>query len=450
MADAERLPAQRLLAYGLPGLPLAGLGVPLFIFLPSFYATHLGLGLEEIGLALLLARIWDAASDPLIGHLSDRWRSRIGRRKPWLLLGLVPTCLAVWALFVPEQGMTAAQLFAWSALLYFGWTMIQLPHAAWGAELSGDYHERSRIAAFRETFVVAGTLTAAAIPTLVGEPGGGGPAAMRAFALFLILAFPLAILLASTAVPETGSPATSGRLSLAEGAGLLMANRPFLRLLLAYLLNGLANGMAATLFVLFVGQGLALPEQSDLLLLVYFLAGILGVPVWLAASRRLGKHRAWVAAMLANAAAFSGVLLLDPGDFLPFLVICIATGLCLGADLVLPPSMQADVVDVDTAATGRSRAGLYFALWGMATKLALALAVGIAFPILDAVGFRPTGENAPEALFALALLYGGAPVLLKLAAVSLVFRFPLDAAAQADLRRQIREKSAPSTAGDDP
>ncbi|WP_193181403.1 MFS transporter [Nisaea sediminum] len=452
-AETAALPFSRLklLAYGFPGLPLAALGVPLFIFLPSFYAQDRGLSLAAVGLVLLAARLWDAVTDPVIGLLSDRIATRFGRRKPWLLAGTPLTCLAVYMLFVPPEGAGALHLFAWSAALYLGWTMVQLPYTTWGAELSGDYHERSRITAFRETMVVFGTLLASAMPAAIAAAGGENSLdeVLTALAIFLILALPLSVMLAAGLVAETPRPTPVRKMGdrWRAGAALLVRNKPFLRLILAYLLNGLANGLAATLFVLFVQKGLALPDAVDTLLLTYFLLGIAGVPLWLFVSHRLGKHRTWILAMLLNSAIFATVPLLGPGDYFGFLAICIGTGLCLGADLVLPPSMQADVVDVDTAEGGGARTGLYFALWGMATKLALALAVGIAFPVLELAGFDATGANDAGALLTLSLLYGAAPVVLKLAAIAIMRGFPVTAEKQAELRRKIDLKFAETRPG---
>ena len=216
---------------------------------------------------------------------------------------------------------------------------------------------------------------------------------------------------------------------------------------MAYLINGLANGLPATLFLLFVEHVLAAPEKQGLLLFVYFLCGILGVPFWLLVARRLGKHRTWCTAMILNAAIFAFVPLLGAGDATIFLAICVATGLCLGADLTLPSAIQADVVDVDTARGGGRRTGLYFAFWGMATKLALALAVGIAFGLLDVAGFEAAGTNAEGPLLVLALLYGGLPVLLKAVAIALMWRFPLDRDAHAHLRTEILRKETENKAG---
>ena len=432
-----RLSLARLAAYGLPGLPIGALGVPLFIFLPTFYSQEVGLPLATVGAILLAARLWDVVTDPVIGALSDRTRSRFGRRRPWMLAAVPLLMLSVWMIFRPPEDAGVWHLLGWSLMLYLGWTMIQLPHSAWGAELSDDYDQRSRIAGSREGCVVVGTLLAAGTPVFLGIDGDVRPgAALTALAVALMVVLPLTIGIATASVPDHRTPARTP-LPWRESRRLLLENRPFLRLILAYLINGLANGLPATLFLLFVEHVLAAPERQGVLLFVYFLCGILGVPVWLLVARRLGKHRTWCTAMIVNAAIFAFVPFLGAGDADIFLAICVATGLCLGADLTLPSAIQADVVDVDTAQGGGRRTGLYFAFWGMATKLALALAVGLAFGLLDLAGFDAARENSSGPLLALALLYGGLPVVLKAVAIGLMWGFPLDRSAQAHLRASI-------------
>lgn len=451
MADdagrATRLSVPRLIAYGLPGLPVGALGVPLFIFLPTFYSQGVGLPLATVGAILLVARLWDVVTDPVIGALSDRTRSRFGRRRPWMLAAVPLVMLAVWMVFRPPEDAGAVHLLVWSLVLYLGWTMIQLPHGAWGAELSDDYDERSRIAGSREACVVIGTLLAAGTPVFLGIDGDVSPgAALGALAIALMVVLPVTIAAASAAVPDHRTAAPNP-LPWSESRRLLLRNRPFLRLIVAYLINGLANGLPATLFLLFVEHVLAAPERQGELLFVYFLCGILGVPFWLWVARRLGKHRTWCTAMIINAAIFAFVPLLGAGDATLFLAICVATGLCLGADLTLPSAIQADVVDVDTARGGGRRTGLYFAFWGMATKLALALAVGLAFGLLDVAGFEAAESNGEGPLLVLALLYAGLPVLLKAVAIALMWRFPLDRDAQVHLRTEILRKERENKAG---
>jgi GPH family glycoside/pentoside/hexuronide:cation symporter len=141
------------------------------------------------------------------------------------------------------------------------------------------------------------------------------------------------------------------------------------------------------------------------------------------------------------------VPLLPPGAVAPFFCVCVLTGMALGADLALPPAMQADVIDLDSLRTGKSRAGLFFAVWSMATKLALACAVGFSFPVLDLLGFRPGAANDPTAILALAVIYAGVPTVLKLIAISIAWRHPITLRRQRAIRRVLERRAAASVAG---
>ncbi|WP_455373487.1 MFS transporter [Limibacillus halophilus] len=440
MPDSPRLSGARLLAYGFPGLPGAVVLLPLYVYIPAYYADDLGLGLQGVGIMLLIARLWDVVSDPLIGLASDRLKTPLGRRKPWLLLGAPLVAWSAFPLFAPGSEASLGGLLLWTSLLYLGATMISLPHNAWGAELSSDYHERSRIAGMREALVVLGTLFAAGLPALLP---GGTLVTLEVIPYGLAVVLPIAVLAAVLFVPE---PTIRQRRHLdrpfRQGWKALKGNRPFLLLIAAYLVNGVANGLPATLFLLFARHVLEATQwQEGLLLLSYFLCGILSIPLWLACSRRLGKHRTWMLAMGVSCLFFLPVPLLSAGDVWIFLAICIATGFCLGADLTLPASMQADVVDLDRLRSRRGRAGLFFAIWGMATKLALALAVGLAYPALALFGFDPQSEShARTGLLALAGLYAWLPVALKLAAIWLFSAYPIDQRQQERIRALIERR----------
>jgi Na+/melibiose symporter-like transporter len=423
-----------LAAYAGPALPLAALVTPAYIYLPNFYAQEMGLGLAAVGFVLLVARLWDVVTDLIVGWGSDATQSRWGARRPWVVAGAPLVMIATWQLLAPPQSVGLLHLWVWSLALYLGWTMVMLPLAAWGAELSSDYDERSRITAWREGFTVAGSLLALGVAAaLGGQQAGGERAALQGMAWFVLILLPITLVLLLTVTPEPArlrGPA----MGLGEGWRIIAGNRPFFRLLAAYAVNSLANGLPATLFLFFVQFVLEAPQASGWLLLVYGFFGIASVPVWLKLSYRYGKHRVWCAAMIAASAVFVCAPFLGPGDVAWFALICVATGICVGADLTLPASMQADVVDIDTAQSGQQRTGVYFAFWGMATKLSLALAVGLAFPALAALGFSPqSGGN----LFALAAAYALAPVALKLAAVAIMWNHPVDRAAQEELRAAI-------------
>ena len=438
-ADGRTLSRAVLLAYGLPGLPLAAVLLPLFVYLPTFYAETLGLGFAVVGSLLLIARLTDVVTDPLVGALSDRFGWPLGRRRSWMILGVPLLLLAAHRLFLPPPDAGGGYLLLWTVLIYLGATLVQLPYSAWGAEISGDYNQRSRISAAREGFVVVGTLLAAGLPALLGS---GPREAMAVIGWVLICVLPIAVGLAVAVVPE-GPQHRQRPLSWRQGWPVLYRNRPFRRLLGAYFLNSIANGLPATLFLLYVNHVLESESWSGLLLLVYFACGVAAIPLWLKLSARWGKHRAWMAAMLLATAVFALVPLLGAGDHWWFLAICVVTGTALGADLTLPASMQADVVDLDTLKSGRTRTGIFFALWGIATKLALALAVGIAFPLLEIAGFRAEApEQAPTALLALALLYSLVPAAFKLGAIALFAGYPITASRQLRIRRLIAARNA--------
>ncbi len=424
----------QILLYGAPALPLAVMGVPMYLFLPGFYGETLGLA--AVGTALLLARLWDVVTDPLIGSLGDRLQTRWGRRKPLIAAGLPILLVSAWALFRPPEAVGIGYLLGWGLAAYLGWTLISLPYTAWGAELSEDYDTRASLTASREGFMLVGTLLAIAWPTLMGA-GEASAATLEGLAWLLVIALPPIVALTLWGVPEPRLASHS--VGWLQGWQLLRRNRPFMRLLIAYIMNGIANGLPASLFVLFVAHVLRAESWTGPLLLVYFIVGIAALPGWLWLSRRLGKHRAWAVSMLWVSLVFIWVPFLGEGDTWAFLLICVLSGVGVAVDMALPAAIQADLVDLDTAAGGGRRTGLYFGIWNMATKLALALAVGIAFPLLQWFGFDATNIEDQDGLLALALFYGAVPVAFKLIATALVWNFPHDRRAQLATRAKVHD-----------
>jgi GPH family glycoside/pentoside/hexuronide:cation symporter len=439
-----------LAAYAAPALPMALLTLPVFVYLPAYYAETFGISLTALGTALLAIRLIDAFSDPVAGVLVDRmppWSAMgksgassvgWGRRKAWIAAALLPCALAAYMVFSPPDGAGLFYFTIWSIALSLGWTFAILPYQALGAELSPDYDQRSRVTAAREAAIVLGTMLAAALPAVLaamGHPDKG--AVLTVIALAAVIGLPLLGALFLWKVPEPAQ-ITARKMRMSESFALMRSNGPFLRLIVAFLFNGFANALPAALFLFFVEYKLAAPESAGVLLLTYFLCGLASIPIWVWVSHRIGKHRAWCFAMMLACLGFAAVPGLGAGAVTPFLIICIATGFMLGADLALPSAIQADVIDVDTAEAGGSRAGLYFAAWGLVSKLSLALGAGIAFPLLAFSGFDP-GRNVVTdgGLTMLALLYGALPIALKLLAVGLMWNFPLGRDEQRALQQRI-------------
>lgn len=433
-----RLSARALAAYAAPQLALSALYFPVFVYLTPFYAAERGLPLAALGAILIGVRLLDAVTDPLMGALSDRWRTRFGRRKPWLAVSTPLVCVSVWMAMAPPPGVGLGYVAFWLAALTLSWTVALTPYQAWGGELSVEYHGRARAAAWRESAFLLGALGAAALYA----SGGGGGEGLRRIALAVALSLPALALLALLGAPEPRdrSRLESGRTEWRA----LLAIGPLRALLAAHFLNSAANALPAALFLFFVGAVLEADQgAAAVLLAIYFLCAVATTPFWLWAARRSSKHRVWAGAMLAACVVFAAASFLGAGDVGAFAAICVLTGFAFGADIALPPSIQADVVDIDTAANGAQRTGLFFALWSVTTKLSSALAAGAGLWILDGLGFDPQAAATPaDVALALALLYAGAPVVLKLAAAALIWRFDLGPEAQAELRRRIEASAA--------
>lgn len=431
--------------YGLPAIALAIPTIPVYVQLPGFYATEVGVGLSAVGAAMLAARLTDVVTDPVIGLVCDGYPTPFGRRKPWMLAGAIVAGIAMFQLFLPPAGAGAFYLLVWATLLYFGWSLVAIPYSAWGAELSPDYHVRARVTAVREGAGLLGIIAAGSLMAIgprIGWTLSQSQVAVVAAAV-AIGAPTLALLLWTLPEPRPSGPVPLQRVPLRELVRGLHRNRLFQRLIAAWLLNGLANGLAAALFPLYLVHLLQADDATQgLLIFAYFASAVAAIPGWLVLSRRIGKHRAWCCAMILASIAFLFIPAISPGQWPLFLIVCIVTGVALGADLSLPPALQADIVDYDSWKFGRPRAGLLFALWSMATKLALALAVGISFPILDLFGFDARSDhNAPLALSALLVTYAIAPILLKLATVALVWGHPLTFSRHLAIRTRLARRA---------
>ena len=437
--NSAEFPRRALLFYALPGAVMAMPLIPAFVLLPAFYAETVGLGLARTGVILLLVRISDVISDPVIGWLSDylrRWR--LGK-KIQIAIGTIISGTALYFLFTPSETAGDLYLFICYGLLLLGWTIVQIPYLAWTVELSGNYHARVKFNAVRELSGLIGILALSAF--LVFTAGYDAPQQLTYAALFVIccgvIVFPLLLSLPTRSLRQ---PPVKFLKSLSG----LFRNRLFFRLLGAWFLSGLSIGIATACFPLFVTHVLVLPDAyNSYLLFVYFLSGILGIPLWIWLSARLGKHRSWGVAMGIACLAFLAVPLIGAGDILFFGVICLITGFALGADLALPPAMQSDVADWDNYLNHRERSSFLFALWSMATKLSLGLGVAVAFIILGQGEMAQQNKDVTIDPFYLAVIYGWLPAVLKIMAVGLMWGYPLTARRQQAINRRLQRRKEP-------
>jgi Na+/melibiose symporter-like transporter len=436
----QKLSWRTLLIYAAPALPLGMLGLPLLVILPNFWAGPMGMKLATVGIVLLLVRLMDAVFDPTVGRLSDTSTFRFGRRKPFIAAAIPMAVIGAIGLFFPPAGAGVVWLFVFNALITWGWTMLSLPYWAWGAELSDDYKERQRITSFRESGTIIGILLSAAAPVILGITSSAGTAHLLVI-LTIALATP-SVLAALIFVPDKLPKLLERPVKLKEALKVAAANAPFRRLITTWLLNGVANGLPATLFIMVCTEFLHDQKAQDPLLLVYFASGVFSVPLWFWLGKRIGKHQTWIVSLLITAFAFSFVPIVPHIGLWFFGLISVFTGSGLGADFTIPPAIQADVVDLDEHRSGERRAGLFFAASTMAQKAGNALSVGIAFPLLQLAGFSTHAHNGPLQITALLIMYCGVPSLLKLICALMLRGFPLGEAEQKQLRAEIAAKTA--------
>lgn len=411
-----------LLAYGGFGLPLAMLALPVYVYAPQFYARQGGarLTLAAIGAALLATRLLAAFSDPVLGWLVQRGQAARPGYRRYVAWALAPLLGGFFALFHPPALGAAATLCWFVAallLVYGGFGLAGIAYQSWGAALSSAPQQRSRITAVREGCGLLGVIVVAGALGSLSQDG-----------LSLLFA---GCLLAGAAPLLLWAPRPAGSRLPAPGLHPLRAMlaplhvKTFRALFAVLLVNGVATAVPATLFLFFADDRLRLGPDAGYFLVLYFVAAAASMPLWVALARRFGEARAWCGAMLLAALVFVWAGALGAGALLAFGLICLLSGLALGADLALPPALLAGVID--RAGHGGRGEAAYFGLWNWGTQLTLALAAGIALPLLQWLGYVPGqgGMAGAGGTTALALAYAVLPCILKLAAAALLWRAPL-------------------------
>jgi glycoside/pentoside/hexuronide:cation symporter, GPH family len=443
------LKPRELLAFALISIPLAMGGLPLGLYLIPYYTSELGISLASIGVIILLTRTTDVFTDPLIGTLSDATPDRLGRRGIWILLGLPLMGFSTLAVFNPPEQVGHIYLFVSVALLYLGWTLISIPLSAWAAELSPDYHERSRITGARSLAGSTGLLIVMSLPLIMAylvsqgftslapeRPGSLQPM-LKIIAWSTLASLCLFGPLLLFVVPQARFSRKS-RINLRQALKLVWKNKPFMRLLAAGVTNHVGWYCISTLYVFFLAHYLkATTQQWSALLIVYFVCGMIGTPLIVKLASKVNKHKLMAVLSLYMIAVFSTVLLMQPGQWKYYIFIQVFCGMVANIGNVLVPSMAADVIDQDTVESGQQRGALFMALWGTADKIALAIAAGLTLPFLQFLGFDPSVDNTPQGLKALQYTYTLVPIFFLTWSAWLIWHFPITREHQEKLRARI-------------
>ena len=440
MASSERS-VLSLLAYATLSAPLSMLMLQLIVYLPPFYAAEMGMDLATVGLVFFAARAWDAVIDPLIGNLSDRTRSRWGRRKPWIVVGTPVLMLMTWLFAQPPSGVGLNYLLATAFLFYISLTAVQVPYMSWGAELSRSYEGRTRVGGFREGGLMAGIVLAVAMPLVI--LGRGEPTLrdiLFVFVVAVIVLLPLSTILATFLTPA-GSFVDTGRKGFVEALALLRRNGPLKRVLSGVFLLWLGGSMFNALVLFVVERKLALTNADFLwFVFVQYSLSVLLLPVAVRVGNRIGRHRALVFGGYGFLLLLPALILVPAGNFQAAMAVFILLGMISNFIWIMPPAIVADTVEYGMLKGVGDDSAIYMALYLFTQKIALAAGVGIALPLAAALGFDPTAASGPDALRALSIVALILPPVIGFFGALVLFNYPIDARRHAIIRRRLSRR----------
>lgn len=439
--EARRIPTATLLGYGLPSAGLGFMGMLMGVYLLKFATDVLLIAPAAMGVLFGLSRFWDAISDPLVGHLTDRTRSRFGRRRPWMLLGAIPMGLTFVMMWSPPASLDGNMLLLWMGVAILGFytalTTVDVPYTALGAELSDGHHERTRIFGWKRVLWGLGSLGSVAGIAALGslpDPRLTGRVVAMVAAGFAVLSVVFAV------VRLHERPEFQGR-GAEHPLGALrdIWQNPYARVLLAVFLIQQLGVTALAVAVPYLSEYvIGTPDQTFVFLLAMFLGALFGVPLWLRIAPRFEKKDALLWSMVANALIISLVLFVGEGDVV--LMVCIAAlgGLSSAGTDVLFPSLQADVIDYDEMRTSQRKEGAYFATWAFASKSAGGLAAMLVGLALSAMHFVPNEVQSADVQLGLRALTALLPALLYAVGIALFLRFGLDSREHARILASLK------------
>lgn len=501
--EQRSLNTYQLASYGAPSMPLSMVSLPLAVYLTPVYADSAGfaLSLAFVGLMLALSRVFDGITDPIIGFLSDRIRTRWGRRKPFVLIGMPIFMLGVYLLWIPPIEFGEVTWFEMTfntgypyllgvlVIMYVGATIKDVPYSAWGAELAQDYNERTLVMSWKEAFTVSGSLIGAMTPAVIVFWGYTKPTDNVYFlTLALLVVMPILVLNLLWAVPEHEVKENNReRLSLKESFRYVWSNEPYRVLVIIFLFSTIGSAMTNSLSFFFVKHVLLAGDLYGFYLAPYFISQIVAIPLWFKLSAKIGKHRATMVAIfwyalwscfipliaIAPQAWFDAFELSKVLSFLPdswlvgmnaqfkgiptgkfafFIGVMCLKGSAIGALSALPYAMAADVIDLDSARTGKRQGGAYFSIWTMTRKLAYAFGLVVGTTAATVVGFNSLADpindpNSAYSLIWLACLYSIVPAIFKFVAVPILWRYPLTEDKLQEIQAEIVAARQPAPTG---
>ena len=440
-----RIGSYRLLAFAAPGFVTALVHGPMAGILPTLIVKHYGVEMAAVSTLLLFSRMFDGVTDPLVGFLSDRTRSPIGKRKPWIIAGSVVIMIAASQLFMPPATAGFGFFMTWMLLITLGWTISEVPYGAWIPEITGDYNERTRIQTYRSSVAIFGGLALSAAPLLpMFETNEMTPAVLRLVGWAILFVLPPAIFAALVLNKQGKDVSIRDDLSVKGLISSLKGNRPFQYFILMVVPFGLSLGIEMSLGFLVFAVYLGIGDKFPQIMISHSIVSLISLPIWMKISSRIGKNRSLAISGLIGISIPLYLPFVDPGPsaFYPYLIISLAQALAFGAYSVCTLPLLADIVDYDILKTGVNRAGQYLSFMALLSKFNGAIGGAIGFFLLGIFGFDANNTiHTPAAVKGLLFTFVGIPFLLGIPSAYLAWRFPITRHRQKIIRKRIEQRA---------
>ena len=441
-----KLPKRTKLFYGIGDLGNAVVNSAIQFFLMKFYTDGALILPSLAGNALFIGKIWDAINDPLFGWFTDRTKSRFGKRRVFMIFGAIPLAISIALLwFVPTTDKIWT--FVWIAVTFMlfdtVWTLTNVPYYALTSELTDDYDERSSLTTYRMAMAVPAYLVGAALtPAIVGLFALQRTGWAFIGILYGILAG-LALLISAAGIRErSGLTLTKPEPSPFKSLLAALKNKPFVWLCIIYFIVNVSFAFIKILMAYYIEYQLLMKAQTSMVMGLMLICVTISLPFWQWVGRKMDKGPAYGLGMLVGGAAVVLTFFLPHQSTGLIYLIAVLAGFGFSAQWIFPWAMVADVSDYDRVETGQQRSGMYYGVWGLATKISEALALAAVGWILTGFGYVPNVEQTPQALLGIRLFFGVIPAIFIFISLPLLFKYPITRKSHAEVRAKLEAMDA--------
>ncbi len=442
----EKLSIKTKLFYGIGDVGNALVNSAVQFFLLIYFTDGALLPPALVGSALLIGKIWDAVNDPLFGWFSDRFSSkRFGKRRFFVIFGAIPLAISIMLLWSVPRGLEQLGIFIWIAFTFILfdtiWTLTNVPYYSLSSELTEDYDERSSLTSFRMILAVPAYIVGAAItPAIVGLFASKYTGYGFIGILYGVIAATALLISASGLKEKPDIVANKSEISPLKAIKYTFRNKPFVRLIIAYLLMNLSFAFIKTLMAYFLTYQLKMEPQVSIVMGLLLVVVTIMIFPWKKIAEKWDKGPAYALGMGIGAVAIGLCFFLPNQPTWLIYVIAVVAGIGFAVNWVFPWAMIPDVVDYDRLETGEYRSGMYFGVWGLATKISEAIALAGTGWILALYNYVPNVEQSASTLFGIRFFFGPIPALFILASLPLLIWYPITRSAHLKIRQQLAEK----------